>query len=193
MAVMEQNRSCWYSRYCITSIRALVKPTCRCFCKCKRCISLLHSTYHLLQEHEGPINPEQTSSIFSILSASYLDPLVWQSRKVKHLALDMLPPQLSGDKMSALSSTFFYLDPFNLPRRQTNVYTGLLRAFRTSWCLQILIMACNALLALGSPVGVNGLLLNIESGGQGATVKRWAWILLITLGKFEYLDCVLYI
>jgi hypothetical protein len=158
---------------------------------CDWCISLLQFTDHLLNKDEGLVNPELASSIFSILSVSYLNPLISQSRKIAHLTLDMLPPQLSGDKMSALYSTFFYLDPFNLPGQQVNIYMGLLRAFWTSWCLQSLIMVCNALLALGSPIGVNGLLLNIESGGQGTTVKSWAWILLITIGKLEYLDCVL--
>lgn len=45
-----------------------------------------------LQNPTIPPNPEQTSSIFSMMTYTFLDPVIAMGYKVSHLRADQLPP-----------------------------------------------------------------------------------------------------
>jgi hypothetical protein len=68
-------------------------------------------------------------------------PVIWRSRKVAHLAYDMLPAQVDRDQMRALQPRAFpFFDPFANSRRKTSVYWALLRSFLASWTAQFFIV-----------------------------------------------------
>lgn len=70
---------------------------------------------------QNPIqpNPEQTASLLSMVTYSFLDPLVFLAYHVPHLAHDQLPPLADYDyiqnlksasfKVRLLASSFFFL------------------------------------------------------------------------------------
>ncbi|PPQ84721.1 hypothetical protein CVT24_002723, partial [Panaeolus cyanescens] len=77
-------------------------------------------------------NPEQTASILSRLTYSFLDPLIALGYRVPHLGPDQIPPLADYDYAEYQTSTgFVYMDVFRGAKRR-HLFFGLLTHFSTS-------------------------------------------------------------
>ncbi|TCD60066.1 hypothetical protein EIP91_010784, partial [Steccherinum ochraceum] len=75
------------------------------------------------------IHPEQSVSILSRLTYSYLDSLILKARKVAHLELDQLPPVPDYDEATHLvTKNLLILDTYI--RRKRHIFFGLLSTMR---------------------------------------------------------------
>jgi ABC-type multidrug transport system fused ATPase/permease subunit len=134
------------------------------------------------QKPQETVNPEQTASLISFFSFSFLSPVIYKAWGVTHLETSMLPPQLETDRMAAIGPRAFpYFDPLATPHRRVNIYWALIAAFARSWALQAVLVTLSAVTTLGSPIGTNQLLAYIENAGAGAVFRPWVWILLVAL------------
>jgi hypothetical protein len=140
---------------------------------------------------QSQTNPQQTASLLSFVTFSYLDPVVFASTRVDHLAADMLPPLDDTDGLAALKpKAYQFLDPFHRAElregkpRHVTVFWGLLASFRYSWTSEALLYAIGPALRLGAPIGTNRLLTYLETNGANAVVRPWVWIAWIALAPF---------
>jgi ABC-type multidrug transport system fused ATPase/permease subunit len=135
-----------------------------------------------IQKPQETVNPEQTASLISFFSFSFLSPVIYKAWGVTHLETSMLPPQLETDRMAAIGPRAFpYFDPLATPHRRVNVYWALIAAFARSWALQFVLIILYAVATLGTPIGTNLLLAYIEKAGVDAVFRPWVWIVLVGL------------
>jgi hypothetical protein len=133
-------------------------------------------------------SPEQTASLLSLVSYSFLDSIIFASTRARPLSVDVLPSQLDTDDIEALKPRAYrLLDPFRnaeshsgSPQR-IHMLRGLLATFWHSWVLQALLYALGPALRLGQPIGTNRLLAYLETHGAGTLVRPWVWIAWIAL------------
>ncbi|KAI0798592.1 hypothetical protein BC629DRAFT_232884 [Irpex lacteus] len=131
-------------------------------------------------------NLEQTASLFSLVLYIFMDPIIIQASRVKHLSHDQLPPLADYDSSKFLIKRGFrHLDPFSgAPKR--HLFFGLVSIFRRSLILQTLCLVLLAAFMIAGPIGTNRLLTYLENGGEDAIVKPWVWILLIAVSPIGY-------
>jgi ABC-type multidrug transport system fused ATPase/permease subunit len=126
---------------------------------------------------------EQTTSILGFISYAFQDSVISAAYRTGHLEPEMLPPQLDSDDLAALKpSAYPYLSPFyGGGRRRVRVLWGLLSVFRGRWVTQAALLALDAFLQLGAPIGTNQLLAHVEARGAGKLVRPGVWIAWIAL------------
>ncbi|KZV63837.1 P-loop containing nucleoside triphosphate hydrolase protein [Peniophora sp. CONT] len=129
-------------------------------------------------------NPEQTCSILSLLTYSFLDKPVYAAYNSSQLASDTLPVIADYDRTAHLvDRSFKYLDVFAGARRQ-HMFFALMHVFKWEYVTLAGMMVLRACAGLFAPVGINRLLAYLESGGEGAVVRPWVWCLLMFIGPF---------
>ncbi|KAG8972657.1 hypothetical protein FRC05_009668 [Tulasnella sp. 425] len=125
-----------------------------------------------------PPNPEQTASILSFITWSFLDPVVLQASRVSHLPYESLPNLPDYDHADFLMSKAApALDPSLKPKRDRHIVWGLLWLYRWQYLALLFLVTIKAVFALVSPVVLNKLLFYLETGGEGAVYKPWVWII----------------
>jgi hypothetical protein len=119
-------------------------------------------------------NPEQTASILSFITYSFLDPIVYLACRVPHLAHDQLPTLADYDhahnlKWKSFKVTTFiskplvtytrlqHLDIF-AKAKDRHIAWGLLRVFRFEYTLTGIFVALMGLSTFISPFAINRLL-----------------------------------
>ncbi|KAF7324455.1 ATP-binding cassette transporter abc4 [Mycena sanguinolenta] len=113
----------------------------------------------LLDKSEALISPEETASLFSLVTYTFLDPLILLASRLPHLPYNLLPPLAYYDDAKNLKSASFpYLDPSS----NTNPHH----------------VAAN----FSNPVAINRLLDYLEMRGSSATIRPWFWICLLFVG-----------
>ncbi|KAH8086646.1 hypothetical protein BXZ70DRAFT_549376 [Cristinia sonorae] len=128
-------------------------------------------------------NPEQTASIWSMMIYSFLDPVIFLAYRIPHLSLDQLPPLSDYDRTKNLvRRSFKNLDPFVVGKR--HLFFGLMRTFRWEYVQLAVMLLVRGLSQFASPLGINGLLSYMETGGEDSFVRPWFWILWLVLGPF---------
>ncbi|KAG8912149.1 hypothetical protein FRC00_005159 [Tulasnella sp. 408] len=124
-----------------------------------------------------PPNPEQTASILSFITWSFLDPVILEASRVSHLPYESLPVLADYDHAEHLRAKGApTLDPSLKPRRDRHFVWGLLWLYRWQYAALFLLMTVKAVFSLVSPVVLNKLLYYLETGGEGAVYKPWVWI-----------------
>ncbi|KAF8876209.1 multidrug resistance-associated ABC transporter [Gymnopilus junonius] len=110
-------------------------------------------------------NPEQTASIFSMMTYIFLDPVIMLGYRVPHLSADQLPPLADYDRAKYRTEKAFpHLDTFHGAKRRS-LFFGLMRVYRTEYVV------------LASMV-----IFYMETGGDDATVQLWFWIIWLFVG-----------
>ncbi|KZV64704.1 hypothetical protein PENSPDRAFT_656364 [Peniophora sp. CONT] len=127
-------------------------------------------------------NPEQTASILSFITFSFLDKHIFMAYRLTHLGFDLLPAIADYDRTAHLvKRSFKHLDPFSgAPRGHMAI--ALLRVFSWEYIALTFIMIARAFAVFLAPVGINRLLYYIETDGEGAMVRPWVWISLMFFG-----------
>ncbi|KAJ8594874.1 hypothetical protein M405DRAFT_929881 [Rhizopogon salebrosus TDB-379] len=127
-------------------------------------------------------HPEQTSSWLSMILYTWLDPIVFKAYRVPHLPQEELPPLADHDYSRNLKKKSFpHLDPFSGSRRR-HIFFGLLRIYRVEYMVLAIMVIIHVSANLASPVGINQLLLYIETKGEDAVVGPWVWICWLFFG-----------
>lgn len=126
---------------------------------------------------ENP-NPEQTASLLSLLSYSFVGKMMWLAYWKEKLDYEDLPPMADYDRAEHLrSQTFRFLSPFTTPSPSANPKDDekpkkkprkylLWNLFRTFWRVQAvvaLMTLVRALSSFASPFAVRELLAYLES------------------------------
>ncbi|KAJ7730238.1 P-loop containing nucleoside triphosphate hydrolase protein, partial [Mycena maculata] len=123
-------------------------------------------------------NPEQTASIISFASYSFLDPTIFLAKRLGRLPYDSLPPLADYDTAQHLKSK-----NFQHMQRKNHLLLGLIRVFH----LDILVLAITSAFIVVAkflaPMGMKHLLHYIETKGDGAAVRPWVWVLWLFLGS----------
>ncbi|TFK76776.1 hypothetical protein BDN72DRAFT_873327 [Pluteus cervinus] len=134
---------------------------------------------------EAP-HPEQTASLLSQITYSYLTNFIWSSQKRAKTTQDDLPPQCDYDRASYLKARSFpFMDGFSGAKKR-HLFFGLMQAFAWDYAMLGLAILAQVLVAFGAPVGINQILQYVETGGEDAFIRPWFWILVLLLGPIAY-------
>ncbi|KDR83050.1 hypothetical protein GALMADRAFT_866663 [Galerina marginata CBS 339.88] len=127
-------------------------------------------------------NDEQTCSIFSLIFYFYLDPVIFLGYRVEHLTVDQLPPLCDTDQAKNLvKKAFPHLDPYQ-GAKKGHIFFGMLKVFRREYTLMALSIIGFVPLNFLAPVSINRILTYLETGGEGAYIRPWFWILFLLVG-----------
>ncbi|KDR83054.1 hypothetical protein GALMADRAFT_238844 [Galerina marginata CBS 339.88] len=127
-------------------------------------------------------NDEQTCSLFAFIFYFYLDPVIFMGYRVEHLAFDQLPPLCDTDQAKNLVKRAFpHLDPYQ-GAKKGHIFFGMLKVFHREYTIMAVCITLQVLLGFFSPIGINRLLTYMETGGEGAYIRPWFWILFIFIG-----------
>ncbi|KZT67088.1 P-loop containing nucleoside triphosphate hydrolase protein [Daedalea quercina L-15889] len=127
--------------------------------------------------------PEQTASIATLLLYTWLDPTVKLASRVGHLTIDMLPPLADyDDAQNLMKRSLSELDPFRVKKKGRHVMWGLLGIFRSDWIVMTFITIFNTATEFISPLSIRYILIYLETGGEGTTVRPWFWIITLLMG-----------
>ncbi|KAG2070718.1 hypothetical protein BDR04DRAFT_1053972 [Suillus decipiens] len=127
-------------------------------------------------------HPEQTSSWLSMISYTWLDCIVFKAYRVPHLSHEELPPLADHDYSRNLKKKSFpHLDPFSGSRKR-HIFFGLMKTFCVEYIVLSVMIVLQVLAKLAAPIGINQLLLYVETKGEDAVVRPWVWISWLFLG-----------
>ncbi|CCM06744.1 uncharacterized protein FIBRA_09038 [Fibroporia radiculosa] len=130
-------------------------------------------------------SPEQTASLLSVILYSWLDKTIVDAYRLPHLPVDKFPPLADSDQSQYLSAqTSKELDPFQITNKRRHIGWGLIKIFHWEIFAMICAITANTFTHFLSPLGIKNLLLFMETGGSGATVRPWIWALSLFLGPF---------
>ncbi|KAJ7612577.1 P-loop containing nucleoside triphosphate hydrolase protein, partial [Roridomyces roridus] len=131
------------------------------------------------------IHPEQTASIISFLSFSYLDRIILLAYSKSGLDEDEMHPLCDSDyAMHLVSRSFPHLDSFpgRKGQRHRHLFFGLMRVFYWEFTMMGLLLFLRVIANYSSPVAMNRLLQYIEAQGQDAVFRPWVWIAALFFG-----------
>ncbi|CAE7138909.1 unnamed protein product [Rhizoctonia solani] len=129
-------------------------------------------------------NPEQTSPLISLITYTYLDPIIFASYRAPKLEYDKLPP-LSGDERAAVlrQRGLNALDPMSGEQnKKRHVFWGLMQIFWREYLMMTALAIIKAILELSGPVGIRFLLKYIETPSEPQYFRPWVWVLWLFLG-----------
>ncbi|KAE9403973.1 P-loop containing nucleoside triphosphate hydrolase protein [Gymnopus androsaceus JB14] len=133
---------------------------------------------------DSTVNPEETASLLSLLTHSYLDSFIFRMhRSSVRLTADGLPPLSEADHSDVLMPDILaILDPpaMNPPY----LFWGLLKAYKMRICMVTLLHLSQTALSYVAPFGIKQILSYLENNGEGATIRPWVFVSLLFLGPF---------
>nr|GAT46155.1 ATP-binding cassette transporter [Mycena chlorophos] len=128
-------------------------------------------------------NAEQTASLLSLLTFSFLDPVIYEAWKLPHLPYDDLPPLADSDNAANLKKRAFpNIDRFSDAKPGQHVFFGIMKTFRNEYALIILMLLVYVVCSFASPIGINRVLAYLENGADDSDIKPFVWILWLALG-----------
>ncbi|KAL1741080.1 hypothetical protein HDZ31DRAFT_46206, partial [Schizophyllum fasciatum] len=128
------------------------------------------------------VNPEQTASWLSIATFAFLDSIVWKAQKQPHLRPADMPVLADYDRAVPLKiKSFPHMDLFSGARRR-HIILNLLRVFRKEYILMFVLMVTYGCFTFSAPLGIYNLLYYFETGGEGATIRPWFWVIWLLVG-----------
>ncbi|KJA20178.1 hypothetical protein HYPSUDRAFT_204055 [Hypholoma sublateritium FD-334 SS-4] len=127
-------------------------------------------------------NSEQTASIISILTFTFLDNIILMGSKVTHLRADQLPPLADYDGAEyQTTKSFPHLDVFS-GAKQRHLFFRLMRVYWKQYSFLAIFLVLQTVAGFVSPIGIYQLLKYLESGGTDQPIKPWVWILWLFCG-----------
>ncbi|KAJ7657324.1 P-loop containing nucleoside triphosphate hydrolase protein [Mycena polygramma] len=126
------------------------------------------------------VNPEQTASIFSFALYFFLDHIIFLAHRQSRLDEDELYPLCDTDASTHLKNqSFKFLDRFSGKKSQHHIFVGFMRFFRREVTLMVVLILLKVVTTISGQVPFPRIY--IETQGQEADVRPWAWILIIFL------------
>ncbi|THH29810.1 hypothetical protein EUX98_g4362 [Antrodiella citrinella] len=114
---------------------------------------------------------------------SYCDPVVYKANQVEHLKLEELPV-LSDQHYTKnlVKRSYPVIDPLSNKGRRHIALSLIFNVFLVEHVEQAFMLILRVLASFLAPIGINRLLNHLETGGEGAIVKPWVWVLWLLLG-----------
>ncbi|KAJ7063699.1 P-loop containing nucleoside triphosphate hydrolase protein [Mycena amicta] len=132
---------------------------------------------------EDKTSPEETASTLSLITYSFLDPLIALAGRIPHLSYDLLPPLARADDVQRLKTAHFArLDTFTDAKKpHPHIFFPLMRIFRGEYAQMVFFCIVQVISSFGSPIAINRLLSGIENEGSdtGHKIRPWLWIFLL--------------
>ncbi|KAF9483581.1 multidrug resistance-associated ABC transporter [Pholiota conissans] len=126
-------------------------------------------------------NPEQTTSLFSLLSYSYLSPIISLGSYNEHVGADQFPPLCDSDASEHLvKKSFSHLDPFR--RKPRHIFFGLAHIFGRDYALMASILIVMVVTDFLSPISIYRILKYLEKGEASDGIRPWFWVLALFAG-----------
>ncbi|KAI0758967.1 P-loop containing nucleoside triphosphate hydrolase protein [Fomes fomentarius] len=128
-------------------------------------------------------NAEQTASFVSLLSFTFLSPVLWLAYQMPHLPFNLFPPLADYDHMRNLAHQRFpRLDPLQ-NRSRRHISLKLIQVFWVE-LLHLAAMSVTAVIgAFAAPISTNNLLRYLEGHNTDQIIKPWFWIALLFFGR----------
>ncbi|KAF8309909.1 P-loop containing nucleoside triphosphate hydrolase protein [Clavulina sp. PMI_390] len=135
--------------------------------------------YHPIDpKHPNDPNPEQTASILSVLSFSFMDHLIYMGFKHPHIPFELLPSLCDYDRGAYLNERGHdTIRPRRTEKRRILAWR-LLVLFRTEFLILVICNIIRALFGFLTPISLNRILHYIETNGKDAFIRPWVWIVL---------------
>ncbi|KIJ45691.1 hypothetical protein M422DRAFT_778885, partial [Sphaerobolus stellatus SS14] len=128
------------------------------------------------------VNTEQTTSWFSLMLYSHLDPLIWKAAKTDHLPYADFPPLADYDCADYLvRSSKQTLDPY-VRRKRTHLFWGLMKYFNGLYLQLAVVIIIFSLAGFVPPIAMKNLLDYLEKGPKESVYPPWVWVVLLFIG-----------
>ncbi|KAL0950659.1 hypothetical protein HGRIS_007445 [Hohenbuehelia grisea] len=137
--------------------------------------------------NQGP-DPEETCSIVSLVTYSFLDPWIFKAYRQPHLEFDELPALADRNSAAYLrEKTFSRLDSFHSESKldkSGHIFFRLFGLFLPELGLMTLMVLLASAMDFVAPIGVNRLLNYFETNGEDKFIRPWVWVLWLFFGPF---------
>ncbi|KZO89810.1 P-loop containing nucleoside triphosphate hydrolase protein [Calocera viscosa TUFC12733] len=165
-----------YSRGTLATLAGLVIPV------------LIPRTYVPLDPEHPALhpNPEQTASILSFLTYTFMEPIIMAAYRNSNLPYESLPPLADYDWSSNLEKrSLEAIDP--IVRREKglkdrNVFFGIMQIFVWEYVFFGVNLLIDVLSRFMTPFALNRILLYLQYGSQESNVRPWVWIAMLLVG-----------
>ncbi|CAE6385646.1 unnamed protein product [Rhizoctonia solani] len=129
-------------------------------------------------------NPEQTASLVSLVTYTYLDPVIFAAYRAPKLEYDQLPPLADYDHAAVLRQHGLdALDPMKNERnKKRHVFWGLMQIFWREYSLMGFLAMTEATMELSGPLAIRFLLRYMENPSEPGYLRPWVWVLWLFLG-----------
>ncbi|KAI0800050.1 P-loop containing nucleoside triphosphate hydrolase protein [Fomes fomentarius] len=128
-------------------------------------------------------NPEQITSFASLITFTFLTPIVWLAYSMPHLPFALFPPLPDYDHLRNLIVRGFpHLDPM-LDRSRRHFGLKLIKVFWVEILQMISLSIVVTLTGFAAPISINNLLSYLEGSGTRQTIKPWVWVALLFVGR----------
>ncbi|TDL20550.1 P-loop containing nucleoside triphosphate hydrolase protein [Rickenella mellea] len=126
-------------------------------------------------------SPEDTCSILSRVTYTYLDPVIFYAYRVPDIKLEELPP-LPPDERSAVlaEKNFPKIDPVQITTKR-HIFWSLTRIFANHYAMCLFYVILNAFAEFVNPLGMKNLLAYLEEGRPQIGLRPWVWVLFVAL------------
>ncbi|TDL20537.1 P-loop containing nucleoside triphosphate hydrolase protein [Rickenella mellea] len=127
-------------------------------------------------------NPEYTCSLFSSLTYSFLDPIIFYAYRVPDITMKDLPPLPREESAGYIADKNFpKLDPVQVGTKR-HIFWGISRVFATRYARVILCVISYASAQFVGPLGLKNLLSYLEDGRPQIGLRPWVWVVLVAIG-----------
>ncbi|CAE6514065.1 unnamed protein product [Rhizoctonia solani] len=128
-------------------------------------------------------NAEQTASLISLITFTFMDPIVYASYRAPKLEYDQLPTLADYDHGAVLRQHGLdALDHMKGERnRRRHVFWGLMQIFWREYSVMAIMATIKAILELSGPLGIRFLLTYIERPSEPQYFRPWVWVLWLFL------------
>ncbi|KAH7337951.1 P-loop containing nucleoside triphosphate hydrolase protein [Rhizoctonia solani] len=118
-------------------------------------------------------NPEQTASLISLITCTYLDPVIFASYRASKLEYDELPPLADYDHAAALRQRRLgALDPMQSERnRKRHVFWGLMQLFWREYVVMTVLVT----------IKVRNTMRDPQNPSEPQYFRPWVWVLWLFL------------
>ncbi|KIJ38934.1 hypothetical protein M422DRAFT_33000 [Sphaerobolus stellatus SS14] len=128
-------------------------------------------------------NPELTASWLSMMTFTFLDPIILTASKVSHLTPEMLPPLSDSDWANNLiKRTFPHLDAFQGARRHLFFRLMHPSVFGKDYFFLALALIIKVLAEFLAPTAIKQILFYLENDRPDTGIQPWVWIAFFFIG-----------
>ncbi|PPQ81860.1 hypothetical protein CVT25_013460 [Psilocybe cyanescens] len=138
---------------------------------------------------------EPTASYWSLLSYSFLDPIIWLGYSSRKISQDALPPLAEFDTANVLRENSFKILDRTLSKSRRHIFLNLVKLYWSTGLRLVGLLIIQSFTVFFSPLAINRLLSYLEVGREKSAVRPWVCVSLLFLGPMVsgvVLQCLRY-
>lgn len=125
---------------------------------------------------------EPTASYWSLLSYSFLDPIIWLGYSSRKISQDALPPLAEFDTANVLRENSFKILDRTLSKSRRHIFLNLVKLYWSTGLRLVGLLIIQSFTVFFSPLAINRLLSYLEVGREKSAVRPWVCVSLLFLG-----------